>query len=187
MPCSGKSTLLRQSLESGISVFGEPHDDLFKSTRIPPAQEENHISLDERLKNNYWLHEVDLLRAKDKNVTLESSVIHFDIYWFYINMLSRHLQLSGQGPVQEHQIIDDAAMRSIFGLVKFLLPPQSAFAIKILEAQYEDVCDRWHYRLSSNGGKYAPRQEFLHRHIYNKSFSGKKVYERLIQSFKSCF
>lgn len=188
MPCSGKSTLLRQSLQAKSPLFGADDDYIFQSTRTPSLDAENSISTQERIHKNYWLHEIDLIHAKLAKISLTSHVIHFDIYWFYIIVLMNKLKISKFKP-RELELIYSITMRKenitkTFDLFQIFVEPRSEFSIKLLEIDYEEICNRWSHRLSSIDATHLPEHRLLSEKIYNKTPEGKAIYLDFNNSFK---
>lgn len=190
MPCSGKSTLLRNSIESGTNIFDEADGRILKSTCIPPRNMEILINIEQKIQDRYWLNELDLVSAKVKDITLNSHLIHFDLYAYYISMLMTALKIKHQNPntlpVIKQKTVDTKIQIEIFRTIRQLLPQNTELTIKILEPDYNELCDRW-IRRSGSTCKYTNKQEFLHHHIYNHSSEGKEICESLIKSFQKIF
>jgi hypothetical protein len=190
MPCSGKSTLLRESLQSNASLFGEMHDDIFQKTNIPPESFENTLSLNDRISANFWIHEWDLVRARKQGLTLDSNVIHFDMYWFCISLLQDMFRGTAYLKNLDNlkTITNDPAMLvSLFRQVNKLLPQDAIIVGKKIILEYSEACARWKKRCAIHGGLYFEEQAFLHECIYNESKEGESIYFCFIDAFSDCF
>lgn len=188
MPCSGKSTLLKEALEKRKPIFGMSFDEIFQKTCIPPSEVENDVSFAERLERNYWLHDLDLFKLKNQNKNMRSCTVHFDLYWFYVNYL---LSIDKYRDLESHEFFhamnDSGLMKKVFGVVRLLLPSGSLVVAKIMEPDYEEVCRRWRHRCILNNRKILVKQKYLHQHIYNNTSAGRLVYENFNWSFRSVF
>jgi hypothetical protein len=191
MPCSGKSTLLRHCLESGIPVFGKSNNDIFKSTCIPPIDKENFFSPEERVENRYWLHELDLYWAKKNRIKLESHVIHFDLHWYLMSVLASHLNIKKQDAHALKTINEFCKIESnlieVFGTFRQFVPDNTQVLLGFLDTTYDNLCDRWIFRVNNAKGKYSNRCEFLHRFIYNQSHEGKEICDSLVTAARKAF
>lgn len=191
MPCSGKSTLLRNSLRTRTSIFGRIHDDVFEKILAPPLEHENSLTLQDRLDGGYWLHELDIIHAKTQGLILSSNVIHFDIYWFYINLLILNIKLPDGDPRLMDKIdeftSDLETARKVFGLIGVALPAESDIVSNLINPGYGEVCRRWTSRLESRHGKVGRRMKFLNEKIYNNTERGEAIYFRLMDAFKYAF
>jgi hypothetical protein len=190
MPCSGKSTLLRHCLESGIPAFGDSHNFIFRSTSIPPFNKENSASLEDRIENRYWLHELDLYFANEKRIKLESHVIHFDLYWYFISVVLPHLKINEQD-LNTLQIIKkfskiEKNLIAIFKTFRNFVPDNTEVVLGILDTTYDDLCDRWVCRTNTNL-KHSNRHEFLRQHLFNYSIEGKEICESFVTAARKAF
>ncbi len=190
MPCSGKSTLLRHSLINGISLFGESNDSVFKLTRIPYFKTENANKFETRLKNRFWLHELDLIYSKINYIELNSGVIHFDLYCYFISVLMAKLKIRHQD-INNLQIIkriiaNEDNLFKIFETVKNCIPCNTEVALVMLNTKYDQLCDRWVGRIGDSRA-YNNNQEFLHRYIYDSSSEGERICESFINSSRKAF
>ncbi len=76
---SGKTTLLKRSLETGIPLFGADVDQSFQQTRVPPRFPEQSITFEDTLISGTWFSGFHL-RALQRQENLPSTiVVHIDI------------------------------------------------------------------------------------------------------------
>lgn len=193
MPCSGKTTMLQHAIEKGTQLFGSTNDPIFKLTKMTSIEDEQKPT-EEKIVNNFWLNEADLIHIVKNNIEITNMVIHFDIYWFYMILLNSFIKkLKNHTNVSHNdkliiQLTNENTLFQIFNSVSVILSQKNLkFEVKLLDIDYDTLCNRSCNRKSLNNNKFHINQLLLNDYIYNNTENGKMLYQQFISGFKKVF
>lgn len=183
MSGSGKTTILRDSLSRKQPLFGASRDSAFQGTRLPPVYPEDGIPLDERLRLNTWVHEVDLVRLHQQGMRSRNLIVHFDLYWY---LSCAHAWTKAVPSVRSDAqflefLLDPKRIAQVFRMIFKFSPLQGGeCVVKTLKPEFEVVRARWIAREEKmNRAAQSASMHFLKQFIYREGEEGRRLYDNI--------